>query len=131
MQTGAIGFHVSPDGSIGPFLRILYSQFLPRRPAACKAFVTMRISMGGMIKSFLGHVLPKVILPLRILWNEMIGFLFLLIAVPAILSAIKYFRKVEQDADNLFWAFLTAIFAAVMVFFGIHSFVRARRISRL
>ena len=86
--------------------------------------------MGGMIKSFLGHVLPKVILPLRILWNEMIGFLFLLISVPAILSAIKYFRKAEQDADNLFWALLTAVFAAVMVFFGIHSFLRARRISR-
>jgi hypothetical protein len=86
--------------------------------------------MVRMIKRFLGHVLPKVILPLRVLWNEMIGFLFLVIAVPAVWSAITNFRKVDQDADNLFRAFLALIFAAVMMFFGIHSFVRARRISR-
>jgi hypothetical protein len=67
---------------------------------------------------------------LRVLWNEMIGFLFLVIAVPAVWSAITNFRKVDQDADNLFRAFLALIFAAVMMFFGIHSFVRARRISR-
>ena len=87
--------------------------------------------MFRMIQRFLGHVLPKVMLPLRVLWNEMIGFLFLVIAIPAIWSAIKNFRKVDQDGDNLFGALLAIVFAAVMVFFGIHSFVRAKRISRL
>jgi hypothetical protein len=130
MQTAAIGLREPPVWFYRPLFANSVFPIPAPPPATRKAFVTMRISMGGMIKSFLGHVLPKVILPLRILWNEMIGFLFLLIAVPAILSAIKYFRKAEQDADNLFWALLTAIFAAVMVFFGIHSFVRARRISR-
>lgn len=95
-----------------------------------KAFVTMTITMGGMIRSFLGHVLPKVIQPLRVLWNEMIGFLFLLLAAPAAWSAIKSFRNVDQDSDNLFRAFLAVIFAGVMTFFGISSFLRARRISR-
>jgi hypothetical protein len=86
--------------------------------------------MGAMIRSFLAHVLPQVMRPLRILWNEMIGFLFLVIAAPAIWSAIKTFRKIDQDGNNLFGAFLAAIFAAVMVFFGITSFLRARKISR-
>jgi hypothetical protein len=90
----------------------------------------MTITMGGMIRSFLGHVLPKVIQPLRVLWNEMIGFLFLLLAAPAAWSAIKSFRNVDQDSDNLFRAFLAVIFAGVMTFFGISSFLRARRISR-
>jgi hypothetical protein len=96
----------------------------------CIAFVRIGIAMVRMIQRFLGHVLPKVMQPLRILWNELIGFLFLLIAIPAIWSAITNFRKVNQDGDNLFRAFLAVIFAAVMTFFGIHSFVRARRISR-
>jgi len=86
--------------------------------------------MGRLIKSFLGHVLPKVILPMRVLWNEMIGFLFLVLAVPALWSAITNFRRIDQDADNLFRALVAMIFAAVMTFFGIHSFVRAKRISR-
>lgn len=86
--------------------------------------------MGRLIHSFLGHVLPKVILPLRILWNEMIGFLFLVLAVPAVWSAITNFRRVDQDGDNLFRGLLAVIFAGVMVLFGIHSFVRARKISR-
>jgi hypothetical protein len=90
----------------------------------------MELPMFSMIKRFLGHVLPQIIRPLHILWNEMIGFLFLVIAAPAIWSAITHFRKIEEDSANLLGGLLASIFAAVMVFFGIHSFVRAKRISR-
>ena len=86
--------------------------------------------MIRLIQRFLGHVLPNVIRPLRVLWNEMIGFLFLVLAVPAIWSAITYFRRIDQDGDNLFRAFVASIFAAAMLFFGIPSFLRARKISR-
>jgi hypothetical protein len=95
-----------------------------------KLFATMALSMGAMIRSFLAHVLPRVMRPLRILWNEMIGFLFLVIAAPAILSAVRNFRKVDQDGNNLFGALLAVVFAAVMVYFGVSSFLRARKISR-
>jgi hypothetical protein len=84
----------------------------------------------GLIQRFLGHVLPEVTRPLRVLWNEMIGFLFLVIAVPFAWQAIKSFRKVEPGSDNLSSALLSAFFAAVMMFFGIYSFLRARKISR-
>jgi hypothetical protein len=86
--------------------------------------------MIRMIRSLFAHVVPQVMRPLRILWNEMIGFLFLVIAAPAIMSAVRNFRKVDQDGNNLAGAFVAAIFAAVMVFFGITSFLRARKISR-
>jgi hypothetical protein len=90
----------------------------------------MKVTMVGLIKRFLAHVIPGVARPLRILWNEMIGFLFLVLAAPAIWSAITNFRRVDQDGDNFFRAVLAVIFALVMMFFGISSFLRARRISR-
>jgi hypothetical protein len=83
----------------------------------------------GLIQRFLGHVLPEVTRPLRVLWNEMIGFLFVVIAVPFAWQAIKSFRKVEPG-DNLSSAMVSAFFAIVMTFFGIYSFLRARKISR-
>jgi threonine/homoserine/homoserine lactone efflux protein len=86
--------------------------------------------MTGMIRSFFAHVLPQVMRPLRILWNEMIGLLFLVISVPFIWSAVKSFRKIDQGGDNLWGALLSVAFGAVMLFCGIHSFMRARRISR-
>ena len=32
--------------------------------------------MAGIVNKFIGHVMPGVIRPLRVLWNEVIGFLF-------------------------------------------------------
>jgi hypothetical protein len=86
--------------------------------------------MTGLIRSFFAHVIPQVARPLRILWNEIIALLFFVIAIPFTLSAVRSFRKAEQDGDALFGAFLAAIVAAVMLCFGIYSFLRARRISR-
>jgi hypothetical protein len=83
----------------------------------------------GLIQRFLGHVLPEVTRPLRVLWNEMIGFLFLVIAVPFAWQAIKSFRKADAG-DNFSSALLSAFFAVVMMCFGIYSFLRARKISR-
>ena len=86
--------------------------------------------MFALAKHFLAHVLPHVTRPLRVLWNEMIGLLFLLIAIPAVWSAVTSFRRIEQDSDNLFRAAAAAIFAAVMMYFGVTSLLRARRIAR-
>jgi hypothetical protein len=90
----------------------------------------MEISMGRLIRSFFAHVFPKVVLPLRVLWNELIGFLFLLIALPAVWSAVANFRKVKQSEDFFWGGVLAVVFAGVMTFFGIYSFLRARRIAR-
>ena len=86
--------------------------------------------MTGLIRSLLAHVIPQVARPLRILWNEIIALLFFVIAIPFTVSAVKSFRKAEQDSDALVGALLAAIVAAVMIIFGVYSYMRARRISR-
>ncbi len=86
--------------------------------------------MGRLITRVLGHVVPGVVRPLRALWNELIGFLFLVLASAPIPSIVRYVRHYEGDADSLFRIVLSFCFAALMAYFGVTSFLRARRISR-
>jgi hypothetical protein len=83
-----------------------------------------------MIRKFLGYVMPGIIRPLRVLWNEIIGFIFLVLAVWAIPSAVRNMREFDGDAESFFRVVLSLSFAGLMAGFGIASFLRARRISR-
>jgi hypothetical protein len=76
------------------------------------------------------HVLPGVVRPLQVLWNQVIGFIFIVLAIWATPSAIRYVRQFDGDADDVFRVILSISFAALMAFFGITSFLRARKISR-
>ena len=84
----------------------------------------------AVIKKFFQHVVPGVLKPLRVLWNEIIGFLFLAFAVWAVPSAYRNIRDFRGDADSLFRIILSSIFAVMMIYFGVTSFLRARKISR-
>ena len=86
--------------------------------------------MGQMIRKFLGHVMPGIIRPLRVLWNEIIGFVFLVLALWAIPSVVRSVRQFEGDAGSFFRVVLSFSFAGLMAAFGVASFLRARRISR-
>jgi hypothetical protein len=86
--------------------------------------------MGRLIQRFLAHVLPGVIRPLHALWNQMIGFLFLVLAASPIPSIVRNVRTYQSDSESLFRIVLSSSFAAVMLYFGITSFLRARKISR-
>jgi putative effector of murein hydrolase LrgA (UPF0299 family) len=86
--------------------------------------------MGRMISKFLGHVLPGVVRPLHVLWNEIIGFLFLVLAAMAVPSLIRTLHSFEGNAEDFFRITLTIMFSLVMVYFGISSFLKARKISR-
>lgn len=88
------------------------------------------VSMVGRVKQFLGHVVPGVIKPLRILWNEMIAFIFLCLGLIPIPQAVKAYREFEAGRENPMRLMLTVTFSALMLYFGITSFLRARRISR-
>jgi len=77
-------------------------------------------------KRFLGHIIPGVIRPLHILWNQIIGFLFLVLALLPVPSAIRNFGK-EGTGANLA---LTIPFVLLMGWFGIASFWKARKISK-
>lgn len=86
--------------------------------------------MGSKIRQFLHHVVPGVIRPLRVLWNEIIGFVFLALAVWAVPSTLRAIREFQGDAESFFRILLAGLFAVLMIWFGVGSFLRARRISR-
>jgi len=78
----------------------------------------------------LGHVLPAVMRPLRVLWNQVIGFVFLVLALWAVPSAIRSVREFDGDAESLFRVMLTGLFILLMGGFAISSFRRAHKASR-
>jgi len=76
------------------------------------------------------HVVPQILKPLRALWNEIIGFLFLLLAAAPIPGLVRHWRAFQEDGSGLFRIVLSIVFIVAMASFGIHSFLRARKISR-
>lgn len=83
-----------------------------------------------MFSKFLKHVVPGVIRPLHALWNQVVGFLFLVFALFAGVYVYRAARDFSGDADSLFRIALPAGFAVVMGFFSLTSFLKARRITR-
>ena len=81
-------------------------------------------------KKFLQHVLPGVVKPIHTLWNEVIGFLFFALAVMAVPSAYRNIRHFDGEPKSFFRVMLSGTFAVLMLWFGVSSFLRARRISR-
>jgi len=64
---------------------------------------------------------------MRVLWNQFIGFLFLVLAATVITSAMRRSNDTGHGSAVLVAAILFAVFLA---YFGVTSFLRARRISR-
>jgi CDP-diglyceride synthetase len=81
-------------------------------------------------RRFVKHVVPAVVRPIRTLWHEIIGFLFLVLAAWAVPSGIRGIREFHGDAGSLFRIILTLVFVAIMAGYGISSFRRARKISK-
>jgi hypothetical protein len=82
--------------------------------------------MLSKAKRFMGYVLPGVVRPIHILWNQVIGFFFLVLALLPVPSAIRSFGK-DGSGPRLA---LTIPFVLLMGWFGISSFWRARKISK-
>jgi len=86
--------------------------------------------MAGIVNKFVGHVLPGVIRPLRVLWNEVIGFLFMVFAVLAGTATFNSIRQLHTPTGSAFRVSLSAFSTALMAYFAVTSFLRARKISR-
>lgn len=86
--------------------------------------------MGQMLGRFLKHVMPGVVKPLRVLWNEIIGFVFLVLALLFAAPAVRAFFSEGHDAGSWMRVIGSGLFALVLAAFGVHSFLRARKISR-
>ena len=86
--------------------------------------------MAHWISSLYSHVMPRVVRPLHALWNEVIGFLFIVFAVVAGFYVVRAIRGFEGDVESLVRILLPALFGMLMFYFGVTSFLRARKISR-
>ena len=73
----------------------------------------------------LKHVLPAVVRPAHTLWNEIIGFLFLSLAVIFGFNLVRYYLAGDTGR-----AVIATLPTLLMVWFGVSSFRRARKISR-
>jgi hypothetical protein len=67
---------------------------------------------------------------MRVLWNEVIGFVFICFAVWSLFRAFREFQALEEDVNSSGRLALSIIFGLLMLFFGVTSFMRARRINR-
>jgi hypothetical protein len=87
--------------------------------------------MRATLHRFFRHVAPGVIRPLRVLWNEIIGFFFVVLAVWFGSSAVRAIRELnDSDPGSFFRAVISSGFALLLAAFGVSSFWKARRINR-
>jgi len=81
-------------------------------------------------RKFMTHVIPGIIKPLHILWNEMIGFVFICIAIIATPSVYRKVAAFSGEAEQLGLIVLGLFFLIPMYGFGISSFWRARKLKK-
>lgn len=86
--------------------------------------------MPATVRKFVQHVVPGVIKPLRVLWNEIIGFLFLAFALILIRPVWRSLQEYDQTPAHFLKMLLTVFFCIIMAGFGVHSFLRARKIRK-
>lgn len=86
--------------------------------------------MFRKIRTFTQTVIPAIIKPLHVLWNEMIGFAFLVFAIISGFSTFRAWRAFDGSGDSVLRLVLSGFFAFVMAWLGISSFLKARKISR-
>ena len=103
--------------------------------AICYDVVVWKQLTARHSREFVKHVVPAIIKPARTLWNEIIGFLFICFAVVFGFKAVRLyidFSKTtgEEESANLVRLAMAGFCTFLMLWFGISSFLRARKISR-
>lgn len=86
--------------------------------------------MFGLPKQFLQHVVPSIVKPLHILWNEIIGFVFVSLAVIAGFRTFSFYNAAATDADQGVRMIFSGVFTLVMLYFGVSSFWKAKKIGK-
>jgi hypothetical protein len=81
-------------------------------------------------RQFVKHVVPAVVKPARTLWHEVIGFLFICIALWFAVSGYQHVKKFDGSIGSILSVAGFAFIVTLMSTYGISSFLRARKISR-
>ena len=89
-----------------------------------------KASIVSQGRKFVEHVVPAVLKPARTLWHEVIGFLFICIAIWFAVSGYQHVKKFDGSVGSILSVAGFAFIVALMSTYGISSFLRARRISR-
>ncbi len=87
-------------------------------------------SVKDVAGKFMKHVIPGVARPMRILWNQMIGFLFVVLAVFIIGATVRRAGNLQEDFGAVVLLVSCGGFGLLLGIYGISAFLRARRISR-
>jgi len=82
--------------------------------------------MFALAKKFLGHVIPGVIRPIHILWNQVIGFFFLVLAGMGVSGVVRSWGRQGREPQLV----ISLCFVVLMAWFGLSSFLKARKISK-
>lgn len=81
-------------------------------------------------RRFLGIVIPAVLKPARTLWHEILGFVFVSMAIAFIFSGFRAVRQFDGSPAAVLRLAMLAVGVCLLGGYGISSFLRARRISR-
>jgi hypothetical protein len=79
--------------------------------------------MFSTAKKFLDHVIPGVVRPIHIIWNQAIGFVFIVLA-----TIFGY--RVIRGKEPIGLQIVGGVFVLLIAWFGISSFWKARKISK-
>ena len=80
---------------------------------------------------FARHTLPVAMRPARILWHQVIGFLFFVLAVTPARFEYNALKDFKGDGESWTRVVMAGVFIVVMLGYSVSSFVKARRISRM
>jgi F0F1-type ATP synthase assembly protein I len=83
-----------------------------------------------LLTELLRHLLPGVIRPIQVLWNEVIGFVFVVFATFIGFSTWRRAQSFSGDVGGILIIVASCLFSALLLWFGISSFLKARKISR-
>jgi hypothetical protein len=78
----------------------------------------------------LGETARRIWKILRVLFHEVMGLLFLVIAAWGLLWMVRTYREFHGEGETVFKLAVVGIFVLMMGGFGLSSFWRARRLSR-
>lgn len=93
-------------------------------------FKLARSYKKGDAQRFAQHVVPEVVRPARVIWNQAIGAIFLLFATLFLGNAVAYYRQMATDPNRTVAFGFSLFLGILMAFFGIASFMKARKIGR-
>ena len=86
--------------------------------------------MFALAREFARHVVPQILKPLRTMWNQVIGFVFLCFALIQLPAAVRTWRQYNETGEGLVRLVVSALFILIMASFGVTSFLKARKVSR-